>query len=211
MKLKTRINKKILLECIGAVVLIIIASFTSVVGEQSTNSSNKKCSPLFNIRILRAANKPNSKVETIDYIGKEKTITLPIPTPANNQLFIRMAIDKISTIDKASFNSLLDIVVNKLCEEGEVKGKNVNQIKAVCQLIRENTGSLKKYLIYEKNGEQLNLWSYGVPCTNDPNYCPTIMHTPKKCFTIGFFLGSLLTVFSVVLLLALKGLIEVLQ
>ncbi len=61
-------NNKILIGSIIAVAILIGVSFTSVVGYNSIES-DKKLSPLFNIRTSRAVDK-DSKDLSCEYVGK---------------------------------------------------------------------------------------------------------------------------------------------
>jgi len=72
-----RMNKKILIGSIIAVAILILVSFTSVVGYRRVES-NVKDSPLFNIRSSRAVDK-EGKDFTTDYVGKGEEINIPVP------------------------------------------------------------------------------------------------------------------------------------
>lgn len=50
----------------------MLAGFTSVVGVQSSETTIKKESPLFNIRTKNSVNKKSEKVANLDYVGKGK-------------------------------------------------------------------------------------------------------------------------------------------
>lgn len=71
-------NKKILIGSIGAVVIIVLAGFTSVVGVKSARQNNEKISPLFNLRAEKAIKNENRDITSTEYIGGEKN-TLLIP------------------------------------------------------------------------------------------------------------------------------------
>ena len=62
-------NKKILLGSIIAAVILVLVSFTSVVGYSSVKSTSGKASPLFSIRTSRAIDE-ETKDFTCDYVGK---------------------------------------------------------------------------------------------------------------------------------------------
>jgi len=69
-----------LIGCIGATIIIILASFTTVIGVQNTKTiTNKHNSPLFNMRAQRAISNTNGNTIDADYIKKGKT-TIPLPT-----------------------------------------------------------------------------------------------------------------------------------
>jgi len=71
-------NKKILVGSIGAVIIVVLAGFTSVVGVNSAMTYDEKISPLFNLRAEKALNDENKEAIKTDYIGGEKN-TLLIP------------------------------------------------------------------------------------------------------------------------------------
>ena len=61
---------KIILGSIGAVVILILVSFTNVVGIQSTTSRTVNQSPLFNIRTQKAINQESKPILISHYLGK---------------------------------------------------------------------------------------------------------------------------------------------
>ena len=70
-------NKKILIGSILSVAILILVSFTSVVGYNSVDSDMKP-SPLFNIRTSRAIDKESQDL-SCEYVGKGEEINLLIP------------------------------------------------------------------------------------------------------------------------------------
>ena len=173
-------NKKILLGCIGAIVIIMLASFSSVIGEQTRNSSEMKDSPLFHIRTLRATDNPNGEAITTDYIGKGKSITLPLSTHSNTQLFFRKAIESINKIDEASFNNFLETAVNKLRESEMVNKEDIPKLEELFHFLRKNPDEVKNYPVVERKSEQLKLWTSGCQTIN----CYTLQDTPILCFIL---------------------------
>ena len=81
-----RMNRKLMISSIAVAAIIVLVSFTSVIGFQTTKSTVIKNSPLFIIRAQRAINKPIKDIITTEYIGKRKTITISFPTK-NTTLF----------------------------------------------------------------------------------------------------------------------------
>jgi hypothetical protein len=65
-------NKKILIISISAALIIILTTFTSVVGVQSRESTIKKCSPLFDLRVKNAIDEEDKNVAEADYVGEGK-------------------------------------------------------------------------------------------------------------------------------------------
>jgi len=71
-------NKKILIGSIIAVVILVLVSFTGVVGYQTTKSSTiAKASPLFTVRSSRAIDEESEDL-SCDYIGKGKPTLITI-------------------------------------------------------------------------------------------------------------------------------------
>ena len=179
MKNEKRMNKKIMLSCIGATVIVVLASFTSVVGEEQTrNLSDGKDSPLFSIRTRRATNNPNSVVATSRYIGKGKTIALPLPSITDTQSLYLKAIDRISKMDDASFNEFLGAVIQKLHDSNKIKEEDLPKIEKLFHILRENPNEVKKYPINEEKSEQLKLWTFGC----EPSL--TFEASPLLCLTL---------------------------
>ena len=180
MKNNERMNKKILLGCIGAVMIIMSASFTSVIGEQTRNSSEIPNSPLFHIRTLRVTDNQNGEAITTDYIGKGKTITLSLSTHSNTRLLFRKAIESISKIDEPSFDKFLETAVIKLREHEIVKEEEIPKLVELFHFLRKNPDVVKIYPVVESESKQLILWTAGCQTVN----CYTLQETPILCLIL---------------------------
>jgi len=110
-------NNKILLGSIISVVILILVSFTSVVGYNSVES-DKILSPLFNIRSNRAIDK-ESKDFTCDYVGKGEEITIPLPVRNNGELLLEKVKDRISKMDGEEFNRFKNLIIDELRKSNE--------------------------------------------------------------------------------------------
>ncbi|UCF13417.1 MAG: hypothetical protein JSW06_03950 [Thermoplasmatales archaeon] len=102
-------NKKILLCSIVSVVILILVSFTSVIGYRSIES-DVKVSPLFNIRSSKAIGK-ESKDLTSDYVGKGKENILSIPKRDSETSRIQKIIDMICKMDDKTFNKFINSAI----------------------------------------------------------------------------------------------------
>jgi len=180
MKNNKKMNKKILLGCIGTIVIIMLASFSSVIGGQTKNLSGMENSPLFHIRTLRTTEKSNGDAINTGYIGKEKSITLSFSTHSNTQLFFQKAIESLTKLDEASFNNFLETAVNKLQESKMVIKEDVPRLKELFHFLRENPDEVKNYPLVERKNEQLELWTSGCQTVN----CYTLQDTPILCFML---------------------------
>ncbi len=104
-------NSKILLGSIISVVILILVSFTSVVGYGSVES-NVKESPLFNIRSNRAIDK-ESKDLSCDYLGKGVVTNINIPSRDNGTILTQKVFELISKMDDREFNEFIDFFKNQ--------------------------------------------------------------------------------------------------
>ena len=94
-------DKKILLcGSIIAVVVLVLASLSPVVGFNSVKSSAID-SPLFSVRIKRVINEESEGL-TCDYVGKGKESSL-LFLRENNSLKMKEIIDIINTLDDEEF------------------------------------------------------------------------------------------------------------
>ena len=176
-----RMNKKIMLGSIVAVVIIVLTAFTSVVGFQTTKSTIIKGSPLFSVRTQRATNTQDSKTITSEYIGKRNPIAIPFPPKNTASLLFQNAVDGISTMDDLTFNKFLDAAINKLHQSNKVKDEDLLMIRGLFQFVRKNPEEAKKYPF------DLKKHSYTGSCPP-----PTFDETPEWCFTLFVILVILI-------------------
>ena len=109
-------NKKILIGSIIAVAILILVSFTSVVGYNSV-TSDIKVSPLFTVRSSRALDK-ESKGLTCDYVGKGEEISIQLPTRDNKIHSIQKFIGRM---DDKTFNRFVALVISRLNQDDKIK------------------------------------------------------------------------------------------
>jgi len=82
-------NRKIFIGCIGSVILLILLSYTSVVGSQTAQTNNKfmPSSPLFNTRSIRSINKEAPEIKS-NYLGKGNYLNLfPLKKSLDEDMF----------------------------------------------------------------------------------------------------------------------------
>ncbi|UCF13146.1 MAG: hypothetical protein JSW06_02535 [Thermoplasmatales archaeon] len=89
-------NKKILIGSIIAIAILVLVSFTGVIGYRSIDS-DVKVSPLFNIRSSKAIRK-ESKDIVCDYVGKGAGCILSIPKRNETTSMIFKLLNKITKI-----------------------------------------------------------------------------------------------------------------
>ncbi|EMR74897.1 hypothetical protein MBGDF03_00695 [Thermoplasmatales archaeon SCGC AB-540-F20] len=119
-------NKKILIGSIIAVAVLVLVSFTGVVGYQTTQSSTiARPSPLFTVRSSRAIEE-DSKDFTCDYVGKGEEIIIPLSDRNNNLVLLEKIKDSISKMDEEEINHIKKLIIGKLNNINDFKETNIN-------------------------------------------------------------------------------------
>ena len=127
-------NKKILIGSIIAVVILVLVSFTGVVGYQTSKSSTiAKASPLFKVRTNRAIGE-ESKDIACKYVGKGNT--LPFPKRDDNALLTQKVVDRISKMDDETFEKLVGYIINHARMDKRLNGVKPDKIKEALNLLR---------------------------------------------------------------------------
>ena len=144
-------NKKILIGSIIAVAILVLVSFTGVVGYQTTKSSTiAKASPLFTVRSSRAIDE-ESKDFSCDYLGRGEESILSIPKRDSETSRIQKAIDSISKIDDETFDRLVDFLINR--QGKRIKEENIPEMINVLHQLKINPDEIKNYIADEKENE----------------------------------------------------------
>ena len=136
-------NKKIVVGCIGAAVIIVLASFTSAIGEQATKSSDKKDSPLFHIRTRRAINKQNCEIITSRYVGKGRIIPIPSPVLYDKRTQIKQFLDKIMEMTDEQFERFVNFAINRFGGKNSVDEQKISETLHILNVARDNPMTLK--------------------------------------------------------------------
>ena len=116
-------NKKILIGSIIAVAILVLVSFTSVVGYNSVESDLKP-SPLFNVRSSRAVEEEGMDFTT-DYVGKGEELTIPLPDRNNIEVLIEKVIDRISKMDDKSFDRFVKLIKAHINQNNRINDKEI--------------------------------------------------------------------------------------
>lgn len=139
-----------------SVVILILLSFTSVVGYNSV-ASDIKASPLFTIRTNRALDKYGDV--TCEYIGMGEDLNLLIPNRNEKTVLFQMFIERISKMDDTTFDKFIAYLINYAHKNSRLNGENPDKIKESLHLLRNSDksipmfGSETKYeLQYKTNG-----------------------------------------------------------
>jgi len=133
-------KKKILIGSIIAVVILILVSFSSVVGFQSVKSDPKIESPLFGVRTNRVINDENNVVRS-DYIGKGKEIKIHLPKRSNEVISFKKIVKRFQNMDDKSFDKLVNIIINNLRQRADFQNFNNEDIVKSLNQIRNHQDS----------------------------------------------------------------------
>jgi len=187
-------NRKIIIGCIGSVILLILVSYTSVVGSQNAQSSNKfmPSSPLFTTQTIRSINKKAPEIKS-NYLGKGNQLNLfPLKKSLNEDMFNKAM--KIITTNPAILNKLFDNMKNfpyfrELLNKYDVSKL---EVKNFLRILMVNPSLLSEEM---KNIQIL--------APNDDSPQPRGLSTsnPLGCFIVGLIVLPIVTV--VVTLVAL--------
>jgi len=202
-------NKKILLGSIIAVAILVLVSFTSVVGYGSVEP-NVKASALFNIRTSRAIDR-DSKGLTCDYVGKNKGIALSFPTRVGRTASLQRAqrlIDLISKMNDKTFDSFIATVINHLFHDNKIWEEHISEIVNVLHLLRNNPDRIANRIV-DRNTD-LKFWSKYDTCflcySSSPPLCLTYDLPFILCVPLFILLSLASIVLNLLLLLSVGGL-----
>ena len=135
---------KVLLGSVGAVVILILVSFTNVVGVQSTTSGTASDSPLFSIRTQKATNKESSVLAS-EYLGKG-IHALPFPMRDNRTELIQKVIERIRTMDERAFKRFVNDFVSHLNNNDKFNNIDKKQVVINLYRLRENIEKVQMFV-----------------------------------------------------------------
>ncbi len=133
-------KKYIIIGSIVSVAILILVSFTSVVGYR-TVESGVKTSPLFNIRSSRVIDE-ESEVLSCAYVGNGEGCCLSIPKRDSRKILIQKFIDDISMMDKTKFNKFVDIIINEILKNDNFKEDDISKLMLVLNSFRDSKSQI---------------------------------------------------------------------
>ena len=180
-------NRKIIIGCIGSVIFLILVSYTSVVGSQTAQSSNKfmHSSPLFITQTIRSINKKAPEIKS-NYLGKGNQLNLfPLKKSLNEDMFNKAM--KIFSTNPALLNKLLDNMENFPYFRELLNKYNVNkwEVKNYLRILMDDPSLLSE--------EMKNIQ---IVTPNDDSPQPRGLSTsnPLGCFIVGLIVLPIITV-----------------
>lgn len=171
------LKKKILIGCIGAAALLILVSFSSVVG---SNAEKKEVSPLFSVRTDRKLNRAVLYESNSEYVGKGRWSQLFPSTEKSLDIWIEKAIqliDKNPAVIYALLNKASKLpAVTKVLNEN---GIDMNDFKNTLNQLKNNPETLKEELnkIAQKHDTPIP----------DPEPLGLSTSNPLGCFIVAVF------------------------
>ena len=189
-------NKKALIMSSLAVVLIVSASLSSVVGTIAVKSNDEKisiASPLFAVRTQRSLNKEETKKINSNYLGKDSALNIFLCREKGLHNAVSRALKLLGS------NPILS---NQVLEKLETNQIFVN-------LLRENNISMsefKTYLYLIKNDpllleEKIRKNEVKIPASVLNSIMPLGLNTadPIGCFIMAFALAVIAIVFALII------------
>ena len=188
-------NKKILMGSLVAVVILVLVSFTGVVGYQTTKSYTiARASPLFTVRSSRAIDEENQEL-VCDYVGKGETTAIYLPKIYKNSESLDILINAIQRMDDNSLRKLANFITYRLHQNDELKQYNVEEIYQSLKLLRDNPDSIKLYTEKEK------LPSEYFSCN-----CPSIeTNTQIKCLLFWLAVYTFIILYTIFWIVVIIG------
>jgi len=124
-----------MLVSICAVVLLVLASLSNVVGYQSTKSTVVNDSPLFKTRTQRATNQQQN-ILTSQYLGKGNGNLLRFPLRDNQIETLKKVIESIKKMDDGTFERFTQLCIQKTRQDITLSDIDPNEIKQMLQILR---------------------------------------------------------------------------
>ena len=138
-------NKKIPIGSIIAVVILVLVSFTGVVGYQSTKSSTvARASPLFNIRTSRAIDRENKDITT-DYLGHGEETNIHLLSRMKRAELSQKAVNIISKMSDKAFSKIVAMIILHLKSQEQMTVKETSDAVQTLNYIRRNSNDMKYY------------------------------------------------------------------
>jgi len=126
-----------------AVVVLVLASFSPVVGYNSVESSAKE-SPLFNIRTKRAIDE-ESETLTCNYLRKGQLMSFP---SRNSKIIEKQKLmEYIKSMDDKAFNSFVAKVITFARRDTSIGEKDINEVILSLQQLRAKQKIQKDSLV----------------------------------------------------------------
>jgi hypothetical protein len=120
---------------ICAVVLLVLGSFSTVVGYQSVKSTVVNDSPLFSMRTQRATNQQQNSI-TSRYLGMDRQKLLQFPIQDNKTEQLKKAIEFISKMDDKTFARFTEIFIRNIKQSNTLRDITPTDLLPILRQLR---------------------------------------------------------------------------
>jgi len=179
-------NRKIFIGCIVSVFILILVSFTSVVGSETAQSSNKSVptSPLFTTQTIRSNNKEAPEIQS-NYLGKGSQLNLFPERSLNEDMFNKAM--KLFNRNPAILNTLIDKMDNYPYFREMLNKYDINklEVKNYLRILMEDPALLK---------EEMKNIQIDESNSNSPQPRGLSTSSPLGCFIVGLIVLPIITV-----------------
>jgi hypothetical protein len=134
-------KKPLLMGSIGAVILLIMGSLSTVVGYQSVQSTTVDNSPLFATRTKRATNQEEVNI-TLQYLGMGQEELMHFPSRDTNDGPLMKAIEFIRTMDHTTFAQFTKLVLQRCRQDNSLMDTNPALVIQILSQLRVKSGLL---------------------------------------------------------------------
>jgi hypothetical protein len=177
--MKKEIRKlKVIFGCMLFLICILVTTLNPVIGSLDKKINSNVTSPLFRIRIKRAANLEEENIQKRCFIGMgEHKEILFSARNLESELFVQVMY-KVCTMDDENFKRFVELTINKLLQEKSIKENEVPKLKELFSTFRKNPDQIEKFPIDTIDRDLVNLYT---SCCNTWHDCSTIAYTPISC------------------------------
>jgi len=127
-----------------AVIIILLASFSNVVGYDVFESHPLNESPLFSIRKQNALHETEEHKIISEYLGKGKNIPVMILKGSNALEKIQEVISRIKLMDDDTFSKFVDSIVHEVSQQGKNNGLKPDKIIYELYQLRSTSKPFKR-------------------------------------------------------------------
>jgi len=186
-------NKKILIGSLVVVAILVLVSFTGVVGYQTTKSSTiARASPLFAVRSSRAIDVESKDIDC-DYIGKGRESVIRFPIRDSKAALIHKVIDRISRMDKKEYDRFIVLVINRLKNDNSFQKENIDDVVQVIHHLRAIRSEIQFVSDVKSEG-----WTGYTFCTTQGQWEPGCFFWLAISLVLGILYGWLSLILTII-------------
>jgi len=191
-------KKKIIFCSVGAVVLIVLAGFASVVGIQTAESEIKD-SPLFKIR-TDGAIKSNYKLpKTTQYLANEKILFLNSRL-SKNEMITQEFLEKMNSMSEKQFENFINSIIQKIVQNNIIENEQLPGVINALNFLKKDSKQGLQVLINSNTEEDEILYTPGnIYCTVD---CPSTGPI-WVCLLVSFIYVLLMPIWIIIIIITL--------